>query len=102
MSDNLANEQDVKRRDQKAKLGRERELSDLRVVLSTREGRRFIWRYLCESGVFRTSFTGNSYTYFNEGRREIGIRLMADIDAAQPEAYFQMGQEAKNEELNHV
>lgn len=65
---------------EKTKAERDQEVSDLRQVMSTRAGRAFVWRILAEAGVFRISYTGNSDTYFNEGRRALGVALFADIN----------------------
>lgn len=93
---NAADETQVKERSKKELRGRDRELADIRAVLSTHHGRRFFWRYLAECGVFRTSFTGNSTTFFNEGKRDIGLRLMADLMEAAPEQYMVMQKESKD------
>ncbi len=69
---------------------REGELADLRAVLATRQGRRLVWRYLTRCGVFKTSMTGSSQTFFLEGQRNVGLWLLADINAADPAAYVQM------------
>lgn len=100
MARNAADETQVKEAAAKEKRGRERDLEDLRFLLSTIQGRRFVWRQLSECGVFKSSFTGNSTTFFNEGRRDVGLKLMADVMESKPEAYLQMAQEAKREETN--
>lgn len=74
---------------------REEELLDVRYLLDSKQGRRFLWRYLEQCGIFRTSFTGNSQTFFNEGKRNIGLMLMSDITEANPERYLDMMREAK-------
>lgn len=95
---NAADEEQVKEARLKEKFGRERELEDMRSVLASHRGRRLIWRYLEECGVFKISFTGSSETFFKEGKRDIGLRLLADINDAAPEAYSIMLREAKGEE----
>jgi hypothetical protein len=73
------------------KLRRDRETDDLRVVLKKPEGRRFVYKVLCECGVFKASFTLNSMqSAFNEGRRDIGLALLKLLDEAEPNAYSQM------------
>ena len=77
---------------------RVREIDDLQKVLKSPEGRRFVWRVLSEAGVFKASFSLNSMqTAFNEGRRDIGIWLIKDIDRAEPNAYAQMQREYYSE-----
>ena len=70
---------------------KDRETDDLKVVLKKPEGRRFVYKMLNECGVFKASFTLNSMqTAFNEGKRDIGLALLADLDKAEPQAYSQM------------
>jgi hypothetical protein len=69
----------------------------MRYILSSRQGRRFLWRYLERCGVFKTSFDGTSRTYFNEGERNIGLKLLADVNEANIEAYVTMMKEAKGD-----
>lgn len=94
---NLANEAQVKEAKLKEKRGRERELDDVRYVLNSKQGRRFLWRYLAECGVYRSSFNGQFQTFFNEGQRNVGLKLLADIQEASPEAYVTMMKESKGE-----
>lgn len=73
---------------------REKELADLRVVLSNPEGRRTFWRYLASAGTFRRSFgIDDATTNFNEGRRSLGNDMFNDIMTAKPESYLLMQRE---------
>ena len=76
---------------------REEEINDLRAVLSSVSGRRFIWRLLERGGVFRSSFNAesDSYTAFNEGRRNLGLLVLNDILEADLDAFTLMQEEAK-------
>ena len=70
---------------------RDREISDLQAVLKKPEGRRVVYKILCECGVFKASFALNSNTTaFNEGKRDIGLGLLAELDLAEPNVYSQM------------
>ncbi|NDD53499.1 endopeptidase [bacterium] len=73
------------------------EAEDLKWVMGNKRGRRFAWRLLDRAGIYRTSFTGNSTTFFNEGMRNIGLMLVADIHEACPEAYALMIKENRND-----
>lgn len=77
------------------RLRRERELNDLAAVLRTAEGRRLVYRLFDVAGIFRSSFTGNSTTFFNEGQRQVGLIFLADINDHFPEQYLAMLAEAK-------
>lgn len=96
---NAADEAQVKEAAIRVKRGRQQELMDVVFLLSDKRGRRFFWRYLTTCGVFKSSADNSgSWTYFNEGRRDIGLQLLADVDAASPESYAVMLRESKEEQ----
>lgn len=73
---------------------RQRELSDLRKILKIPEGRRFVWNLLAKAGLFHSSFALNSnQTAFNEGRRNLGLDLMIDLNEADVGAFAQLQRE---------
>lgn len=57
------------------KASEDRDKNSLRTILKTPEGRWIISRILQITGIDTLSFTGNSFTYFKEGRREVGIQI---------------------------
>lgn len=65
-------------------------------LLGDERGRRFIWRLLSITGVYRSSFTGDSKTFFREGERNVGLQILRDIHEIAPEAITQMTIEARN------
>lgn len=77
---------------------RSREIEDVKKVISSAEGRRFLWRLMSESGVFRASYTGDSKTFFNEGKRDIGLLVLREVNTAKPSAFAQMQNEFLNEQ----
>lgn len=95
MSNNAADPIEIKRKGKEEKLNSSIEIADTRFILSTQQGRRFIWKYLTHAGIFTTSFTGNSTTFFNEGKRDVGLKLLADVMEASPESYVSMMRESK-------
>jgi len=74
-----------------------RHLNDIRKIVAMPEGRRFYFFILKEAGVFRSSFTGNSTTFFNEGARNIGLIVLRDLMEARPDALTQMMRENYSE-----
>jgi hypothetical protein len=56
----------------------ERAKRDLGVVMSTPEGRRFIWSLIEDADTWGPSFAGESShsTSYNEGRRAVGLALL--------------------------
>jgi hypothetical protein len=55
-------------------------IESIQAVMKTREGRRVMWWILEQAGVYRSSFTGNSTTFFNEGKRIVGLDLLTAIN----------------------
>ena len=78
----MKNKEDEQRRlvMEKNRQRREEETNDLRAVLSSASGRRFVWRLLERSGVFRSSFNAvsDSYTAFNEAPG-LGLQVLDDM-----------------------
>lgn len=58
-----------------------------RFVLSTDKGKLFLWWVLERCGVFHQSFSGNSATYFAEGERNVGLKIISQLDAVSPTAF---------------
>ena len=67
--------------------------NDIREVMSRPEGRRVMWRILVKAGIYADCFTGNSTTFFNEGKRSIGLQLMAELEAAAKDQFIDMWKE---------
>lgn len=91
----------LKRREALDNIHRKRELNDVAFILATPEGRRFYWRWMSRCGIFKSSFTGNNTTFFNEGERNIGIEMLSDMNTADPEAYLKCIKESKSEEAKN-
>lgn len=84
------------------RLAREREQNDLRWVMSSKQGRRFMWRLLSRAGLFQSSFNpDNAVMAFNEGNRNAGLSQMNDIMEACPERYTDMLNEQKEAKERH-
>lgn len=65
-------------------------------LLSTKAGRGWVWGMLTFCRVFATSFDRDPHaTAFNEGQRNVGLKLLADINNADPGAYVLMATEAE-------
>lgn len=82
---------DVERRnrkiDERAKQARE----DLKWVLSTDQGRRFIGRLIDESKLFAPRLhAGDETTFVNLGHRDVGLRLYNEVMQADPQAFLKI------------
>ncbi len=66
-------------------------INDLTAVLQTESGRRWMWSLLERCRLFQSSFGANAaMTSFNEGIRNIGLQVMAEIMDADPELFTTM------------
>ena len=61
------------------------ELNDLKTIISTPHGLRFFKRFFERGMIFASTYTGNSGTFFNEGRRALALEFMGGICEAAPE-----------------
>ena len=81
-------------KDLRERITRENEESDVKWLMSSKRGRRVVWRLLDQAGVFRTTFNTNAMSMaFAEGNRNQGLRLIAMIHALCPEQYPAMMKE---------
>ena len=62
------------------KLKNEQLIRSYRSVMATPQGRDVIWDILTMCRVFNLSMTGNSWTYFNEGGRQIGLYVLSMLN----------------------
>lgn len=92
---NAADEGQVTAASKKEKLGRNRELDDLKRILSTDFGRRFVWRLLVRAGAFKSAWAPSALIHFNCGQQDFGHYIIAEVEEADQEAFFQMMREAK-------
>lgn len=82
--------------DERTRLALQIEIDDLKWLMSNKRGRRFMARLLERAGVWRLSFNTNALTMaFNEGTRNEGLRLLAQITAHCPDRYTEMLKESK-------
>jgi hypothetical protein len=85
-----------------ARLARETEEGDIKWLMSSKRGRRIMWRLLDRAGVFRLSFNTNAMAMaFAEGNRNEGLRLLSQVHALCPEIYPVMVKENANDARNY-
>lgn len=75
---------------------RRSELNDIKLQMDTERGRKFMWRLLELSNVFRPTFSPDPLQMaFNEGTRNQGLKLFAEIMEVAPKKYMVAALEAK-------
>ena len=67
----------------------------IKTLMSSESGRTWMWDHLSACGLYRMSArSGDAHmTYFNEGERNVGLRLLAQLQRACPDLYFLMSKE---------
>lgn len=75
----------------KRRLEDRRRDDDFLWLMNDLRGRRFIWGILCESCMFHTTFdTHGGRMSLNEGRRQQGLKITAEIHRLCPDLYAVM------------
>jgi hypothetical protein len=59
--------------------------NDIREILALPAGVRFMRYIIGEGMIFSTSMTGNSWTYFNEGKRDFANSIFAKVCEVAPD-----------------
>lgn len=75
----------------------EKELSDverarrgLAKILSTPEGREYLWRLMARAGTFETVWDNSARIHYNAGQQDFGRSILTDILDAGEQFYFDM------------
>jgi len=72
------------------------DVDDVKWLMSSKRGRRILWRTLERGEVFKLSFNTNSMSMaFAEGRKNEGLRTLALIHTASPDLYSTMMKESR-------
>lgn len=98
---NVADPIQVREAEKKERFSREGELNDLRKILGTKEGRRLLWRILEQCKVYSSIWEPSAKIHYYAGRQDLGHFILAEIVAADDEAYIQMMRENKQENLKN-
>lgn len=84
-----AQQRDADRRHEAA-VDKRVEAEDWAWLLGNKRGRRIVRELLEYCGVDRVSYTGNSETFFREGQRSVGLRLITAMQTHAPEHYLEL------------
>jgi|GEM_PF-6440926 hypothetical protein len=71
---------------------------DLRTLLGTKPGRRVLFALINNTGTFDSSFTGNSGSFFNDGRKSVGQALFHEVMRLDAGRFLEMWQEHQTAE----
>lgn len=79
------------------RLARETQAADIQWLMDHPQGRRLAWDLLAFTGIYRQVFTGNSETFFNDGKRVVGLRYLDLVNRHAPDQYTAMLKEHVND-----
>ena len=100
MADSATNERQIKKRAAQQKRDRITDELITKQLMSTIDGRRWVWLRLSEAGMFN----GNDnldpyYMAWEKGVRNGGLRLLKDVTTFTPQEYVTMTEEARSIKL---
>lgn len=86
----------VKEKEKRAKIHAERKLNGLKQIMSSSDGRAWMWGYLSSCGLFAVDFTGHANRdAFSSGMRNAGMPIFADIQRYCMSEYLLMVKESQ-------
>ena len=101
MTISTADRKSVRRQEKQAEIRMAQRAAVVRDVMSTTQGREWIWFILSECHIFSTTFTGDALTSaFCEGERNIGQRILNTITDVCPDQYIQAMREAHERSIS--
>lgn len=89
----------VGERREKLKIKERGDGDQFKALMEQKAFRAFVWRLLAEAQVFQPIMTGNSYTFMNEGKRQMGLWVLEQINRICPDLYVVMAKEAAAREM---
>ena len=90
-----------KKRKKKYDIQIAREKEDMSATLNNPAGRRVLWRIMEQSKLLAPDmFTGNSTTFYNLGKRDLGLWLYNQIMGSEPKAFLTMMNDQLQENNN--
>lgn len=93
---NAADPQQVKGADKRTKRRQVARLDFYRAVMLTQPGRAVMWDLLARAGIYETSYDNLAMAMArNEGRRMLGLELLADLVELDKDLYLLMETEAR-------
>jgi len=92
-TDLVSQDEEAQANELEQRTARQKQIDDIKWLLAHKQGRRIVWRILEQAGVYRQTFTGNNDTFFLEGKRSIGLFVLAEVMSASVDAFNVMTKE---------
>ena len=87
----MATQEEIQERLQSREI--EQRIKDIKWMLEHEQGRRILFDLIEGTRAFETSFTGNSGSYFNDGRKSVGLEFFHEVMGISPESFTLMWNE---------
>jgi hypothetical protein len=84
---------DIKNIQKKEAIEEKLRLAGLEAMLENENSQRYLWDQLETGFIFDSTFTGNSQTFANEGKRQSALILFLDLLDVAPQIFIKMYQE---------
>ncbi len=65
-------------------------VSDTRDLLKMPQGKKLLWHILSMCGMYADTFQGNSRTFYEEGKRAVGLEILSFLEEVDPTFYPRM------------
>jgi len=65
-------------------------VNNTRDVIKTPQGRALIWHFLSMCPLYSDTFSGNSRTFYEEGKRAVGLEMLGFLEDVDPTFYPKM------------
>lgn len=92
---NAADPEQVRHAARKERRREEQTANDLRAVMGSPAGRRFMWELLSRAGIYRSVWDNSARIHYNAGRQDFGHELVALITEHDPDGWLAMESEAR-------
>lgn len=93
----ISNPADVRKMERAAKVRLSALDKMTQAIMGMPQGRAWVWHFLSQTHMFASAFDPNPTTMaFKVGEQNVGLQMMATIQAACPELYLQMTKENSN------
>lgn len=90
---NASDPKQVKKAETKERLGQRQQDDDLRWVMSTPAGRRFLWSMMSDCKTFAPVWESSARIHYNAGQQDIGMGIFRNIMRLEPETFLKMKRE---------
>lgn len=87
---NVTDHEGAERQRLREQIVKDMHINDLAEIVKTESGRRWVYSILERCHVFHPVMTGNSYTFFYDGMRQIGLMIIEELAGVDRDLFGKM------------